>query len=111
MDKAVAIGRLERFIADWERENGMIVTPDIKPGTGKKVAVVGSGPASLVVAADVRREGHEVAIFEAFHKPGGVMLYGIPEFRLPKVIVQKEIDTLTDMGVKINTNFVEGRTR
>ena len=111
VDKAVAIGRLERFIADWERENGLIATPDVKSETGKKVAIVGSGPASLVVAADVRREGHEVAIFEAFHKPGGVMLYGIPEFRLPKAIVQKEIDTLTDMGVKINTNFVVGRTR
>lgn len=111
VDKSVAIGRLERFIADWERENGMISIPDVKPETGKKVAIVGSGPASLVVAADVRREGHEVAIFEAFHKPGGVMMYGIPEFRLPKAIVQKEIDTLKGMGVKINTNFVVGRTR
>jgi glutamate synthase (NADPH/NADH) small chain len=111
IDKSVAIGRLERFIADWERENGMIAVPEIKASTGKKVAVVGSGPASLVVAADVRREGHSVSIFEAFHKPGGVMLYGIPEFRLPKSIVQKEIDTLTAMGVEINTNFVVGRTR
>lgn len=111
VDKSVAIGRLERFIADWERENGDINKPTIKPPTGKKVAVVGSGPASLVVAADVRREGHEVTIFEAFHKLGGVMLYGIPEFRLPKDIVQKEIDILVDMGIKIETNYVVGRTR
>ncbi|OGV50649.1 MAG: glutamate synthase (NADPH), homotetrameric [Lentisphaerae bacterium GWF2_52_8] len=111
VDKAVAIGRLERFVADWEREQGKTATPSVKPSTGKKLAVIGSGPASLVVAADVRREGHDVTIFEAFHKPGGVMLYGIPEFRLPKKIVQLEIDTLSAMGVKIVTNFVVGKTR
>jgi len=111
VEKSVAIGRLERYVADWERENGNIEVPEVKPETGKKVAVVGSGPASLVVAADVRREGHEVTIFEAFHKPGGVMLYGIPEFRLPKGIVQQEIDTLVAMGVEIKPNFVIGRTR
>jgi len=111
VEKSVSIGRLERFIADWERETGEIQTPEVKPETGKKVAIVGSGPASLVVAADVRREGHAVTIFEAFHKPGGVMVYGIPEFRLPKAIVQKEIDTLADMGVELKTNFVVGRTR
>ncbi|HBC88968.1 MAG TPA: glutamate synthase (NADPH), homotetrameric [Lentisphaeria bacterium] len=110
-EKSVSIGRLERFVADWERENGKMKTPEVKPDTGKKVAVIGSGPASLVVAADVRREGHAVTIFEAFHKPGGVMIYGIPEFRLPKKIVQMEIDTLTAMGVEIKTNFVIGRTR
>lgn len=110
VDQGVAIGRLERFVADWERENG-IQTPTVKPETGKKVAVVGSGPASLVAAADIRREGHSVTIFEAFHKPGGVMIYGIPEFRLPKAIVQTEIDTLTAMGVEIKTDFVVGRTR
>lgn len=109
-DKAVSIGRLERFVADWEREQG-IQPPPVKASTGKRVAVVGSGPASLVVAADVRREGHEVTILEAFHKPGGVMIYGIPEFRLPKAIVQLEIDTLKAMGVEIRTNFVVGRTR
>jgi len=110
VDKAVSIGRLERFAADWERERG-ISPPGVKPETGKKVAVVGSGPASLVAAADVRREGHAVTMFEAFHKPGGVMVYGIPEFRLPKAIVQLEIDTLEAMGVELRTNFVVGRTR
>ncbi|NQT94261.1 MAG: NADPH-dependent glutamate synthase, partial [Lentisphaerae bacterium] len=109
-DKAVSIGRLERFVADWERDHD-IAAPSVKPDTGKKVAVVGGGPASLVVAADVRREGHAVTIFEAFHRPGGVMVYGIPEFRLPKAIVQVEVDTLAAMGVEIRTNFVVGRTR
>lgn len=110
-EKAVSIGRLERFVADWERESGKIRIPEVKPETGKKVAVIGSGPAGIIVAGDVRREGHAVTIFEAFHKPGGVMVYGIPEFRLPKKIVQMEIDILTAMGVKIITNFVVGRTR
>jgi glutamate synthase (NADPH/NADH) small chain len=111
VEKSVSIGRLERFVADWERESGKMKAPAVKPETGIKVAVIGSGPASLVVAADVRREGHAVTIFEAFHKPGGVMIYGIPEFRLPKKIVQMEIDTLSAMGVEIKTNFVIGRTR
>ena len=111
VEKAVAIGRLERFVADWERENGQIQTPPVKPETGKKVAIVGSGPAGLVVAADVRREGHHVTIFEAFHKLGGVMRYGIPEFRLPNDIVDEEINTLKKMGVEFQTNFVVGRTR
>ena len=110
-DKAVAIGRIERFVADLQRESGKQGTPQVKPSTGKKVAVIGSGPASITVAADVRREGHDVTMFEAFHKPGGVLIYGIPEFRLPKTIVQKEIDTLQAMGVKLETNFVVGRTR
>ncbi len=111
VDKAVSIGRLERFVADWERETGRLQPPAVKPPTGRKVAVIGSGPASLVVAADTRREGHAVTLFEAFHKPGGVMIYGIPEFRLPKAIVQAEIDTLTAMGVEFWPNFVVGRTR
>ncbi len=111
VDKAVAIGRLERFAADWERDNGKITPPSIKKSTGKKVAVIGSGPAGLTVAADVAREGHQVVIFEAFHKAGGVMVYGIPEFRLPKAIVQTEVDTLKAMGVEIKTNFLVGRTR
>jgi len=111
VDKSVAIGRLERFIADWERSTGKIAIPEIKPETGKKVAVVGSGPAGLVVAADCRREGHQVTIFEAFHKLGGVLRYGIPEFRLPNEIIDREIETLRLMGVEIKTNFVVGRTR
>ena len=81
--QAVSIGRLERFTADWERAQGDPDIPPVKPPTGKKVAVIGSGPAGITVAADVRREGHAVTLFEAFHKPGGVMAYGIPEFRLP----------------------------
>ncbi len=110
VDKAVAIGRLERFVADWERENGLIKAPAVAAATGKKVAVIGSGPAGLTVAADVRREGHDVTIFEAFHKTGGVMVYGIPEFRLPKAIVAKEVETLKAMGVTFRTNFLVGRT-
>jgi glutamate synthase (NADPH/NADH) small chain len=110
LGQAVSIGRLERFAADRERERG-IAPPPVKAGTGRKVAVVGSGPAGLVAAADVRREGHAVTIFEAFHKPGGVMVYGIPEFRLPKAIVRTEIETLRAMGVEIRTDFVVGRTR
>lgn len=109
--KAVAIGRLERFVADLERESGQMKPPQVKPETGKRVAVIGSGPASITVAADVRREGHAVTMFEAFQKPGGVMVYGIPEFRLPKKIVQKEIDALVAMGVELRTDFVVGRTR
>ncbi len=111
VNKSVSIGRLERFAADWERSTGRISIPEIKPSTGKKVAVVGSGPAGLVVAADCRREGHHVTIFEAFHKLGGVLRYGIPEFRLPNDIIDNEIQTLTAMGVEFRTNFVVGKTR
>lgn len=111
VDRAVSIGRLERYVADWERESGLIETPPVKPATGKKVGIIGTGPAGLTVAADIRREGHDVVLFEAFHKPGGVMIYGIPEFRLPKAIVQKEIDTLTAMGCTLETNYIVGRTR
>lgn len=111
VEKSVSIGRLERYVADIERASGNLVPPAVKPETGKKVAIVGSGPAGLTVAADVRREGHSVTIFEAFHKPGGVMVYGIPEFRLPKSIVQAEIDVLKEMGVELRTDFVVGRTR
>lgn len=111
VDKAVSIGRLERFVSDWEREQGSVQIPAVKPETGKKVAIVGSGPAGLVVATDVRREGHDVTIFEAFHKPGGVVRYGIPEFRLPNTLVDADIDCLDKMGVKLETNFVVGRTR
>ena len=111
VDQAVSIGRIERYVADWAAANGKIATPEVKAKTGRKVAIIGSGPASITVAADVRREGHEVHMFEAFHKPGGVMIYGIPEFRLPKQIVADEIDALKDMGVKLETNFLVGRTR
>lgn len=111
LDQAVSIGRLERFVADWERESGRMKPPAVKPATGKRVGVIGSGPASITVAADVRREGHDVTVFEAFHRPGGVLLYGIPEFRLPKAIVDQEIDSLRSMGVEIKTDFVIGRTR
>ena len=107
--KAVSIGRLERFVADLNKNSDSI--PAVAAETGKKVAIIGSGPGGIVTAADVRRAGHDVTVFEAFHKPGGVMVYGIPEFRLPKAIVQEEIDTLTKMGVKIVYNFIVGRTR
>ena len=109
-EQAVAIGRLERFVADWERNNNKITIPPVAPETGKKVAIIGSGPAGLTVAADVRREGHSVTVFEAFHKTGGVMVYGIPEFRLPKEIVAKEVENLEKMGVEFKTNFLVGRT-
>ncbi|MFO7535771.1 MAG: NADPH-dependent glutamate synthase [Kiritimatiellia bacterium] len=111
VERAVSIGRLERYAADLERESQSFRLPPVKPATGKRVAVIGSGPASITVAADVRREGHAVTLFEAFHKPGGVLLYGIPEFRLPKKIVEQEIEALKAMGVEIRTNFLVGRTR
>ncbi|MBO5125099.1 MAG: NADPH-dependent glutamate synthase [Spirochaetaceae bacterium] len=110
VEKSVAIGRLERFVADYERENNLQTLPDIAPDTGKRVAIIGSGPAGLTAAADVRRDGHEVVVFEAFHKSGGVMVYGIPEFRLPKTIVSQEIDQLKRMGVQFRENFLVGRT-
>jgi glutamate synthase (NADPH/NADH) small chain len=109
-EKAVSIGRLERFVADWERANHKVSQPKCAAKTGKKVAVVGSGPAGLTVAADCARAGHAVTVFEAFHKAGGVMLYGIPEFRLPKAIVADEVENLKKMGVIFETNFLVGRT-
>ncbi len=109
-EKSVAIGRLERFVADFERENNLQTVAEVASPTGKKVAIVGSGPAGLTVAADVCRAGHEVTVFEAFHKEGGVMVYGIPEFRLPKDIVAKEVNMLKKMGVQFRTNFLVGRT-
>ena len=107
--KPVAIGYLERFVADYERESGKVEVPACKPDTGKKVAIVGSGPAGLSCANDLRQLGHDVTVFEALHKLGGVLVYGIPEFRLPKGIVEKEIDGLRQMGVKFETNAVIGR--
>jgi glutamate synthase (NADPH/NADH) small chain len=105
----VGIGRLERFAADWERAKGNGETPDTKKTTGKKVAVVGSGPAGLTVAGDLALLGHKVTIFEALHKPGGVLVYGIPEFRLPKKIVEKEIEYVKKLGVEIKTSMVIGK--
>ena len=107
----VAIGRLERFIADWEASQGKIEIPPKLPSTGKHVAVVGSGPGGLTVAGDLIKLGHEVVIFEALHKAGGVLVYGIPEFRMPKKIVQREVDYLLKLGVKLETSFVVGKTK
>lgn len=106
----ISTGNLERFCADWEREHGPMQLPQIKPNNGKKVGIVGSGPAGLTTAGELIKEGFDVTIFEALHEPGGVLVYGIPEFRLPKAIVQKEIDYLISLGVKLEKNFVVGKT-
>ncbi len=106
----VAIGNLEKFVADMEREQGNGELPPKSDPTGKRVAVVGSGPSGLTVAGDLILKGHEVTIFEAFHKPGGVLVYGIPEFRLPKEIVYSEVNTLERLGVKVECNTVVGKT-
>ncbi len=104
----VGIGRLERFVADWYREN--VVEKPAKPASnGKKVAVVGSGPAGLTCASDLAKDGYQVTIFEAFHTAGGVLVYGIPEFRLPKAIVRSEVEKLQALGVEIMTDMVIGR--
>jgi len=107
----VAIGRLERFAADWEAAQEHMEMPMIPEKTGKKVAVIGSGPAGITVAGDLILRGHEVTLFEALHEPGGVLTYGIPEFRLPGRIVQREIEYLQKLGVKLVCNFVVGKTR
>ncbi len=106
----VAIGRLERFCADWEGENEACRV-DVKPDTGKRIAVVGAGPAGLTVAGEMRRRGYAVTVFELLHVAGGVLMYGIPEFRLPKAIVQREINALCEIGVDIEVNKVIGRTQ
>ncbi len=106
----VAIGRLERFVADFERVTGNVGIPGIAPPTGKRVAVVGAGPAGLTVAGDLARIGHDVTLFEALHKPGGVLVYGIPEFRLPKDIVQAEVDYILKLGAKLECNAVIGKS-
>ena len=107
--ESVGIGRLERFVADWHREHAA-AAPEKPASNGHKVAVVGSGPAGLTCAGDLARKGYDVTVFEALHLAGGVLVYGIPEFRLPKAIVQKEVDGLKAMGVTIATDTVVGRT-
>jgi glutamate synthase (NADPH/NADH) small chain len=106
--ESVAIGRLERFVADWEAMQGTPPIPELPAPTGKKVAVVGCGPAGVTVAADLVRKGHHVTIFEALHEPGGVLVYGIPEFRLPKAIVRREVEYVCRLGVKLVKDFVVG---
>lgn len=109
-EPAVAIGYLERFAADYERESGNIVLPEIKPSNGVKIAVVGSGPAGLSFAGDMAKKGYEVTVFEALHEIGGVLKYGIPEFRLPNRIVDVEIENLRKMGVTFITDCIIGKT-
>ena len=106
----VAIGNLERFVADFERTSGQLGLPANAPATGKSVAIVGSGPAGLSAAGDLVQKGHRVRVFEALHELGGVLVYGIPEFRLPKSIVKGEVDNLRHMGVEFETNVVVGRS-
>ncbi len=105
----VGIGRLERFLADYERKKGVVI-PKIAKSTGKKVAVVGAGPAGLTCAGDLAKMGHKVTLYEALHDPGGVLMYGIPEFRLPKEIVKAEVDYISKLGVDINYDVVIGKT-
>ena len=109
-EPAVAIGYLERFAADYERESGNIVLPEIKPSNGVKIAVIGSGPAGLSFAGDMAKKGYEVTVFEALHEIGGVLKYGIPEFRLPNRIVDVEIENLRKMGVAFITDCIIGKT-
>jgi glutamate synthase (NADPH/NADH) small chain len=106
----VAIGRLERFAADYLRSEGTAQPLPNAPPTGKRVAVIGSGPAGLTIAGDLARRGHAVTIFEAFQKPGGVLMYGIPEFRLPKEIVEREVDDLVRLGVELRINCIVGES-
>jgi len=106
----VAIGNLERFIADFERNSGQLGLPPNAPSTGKNIAIVGSGPAGLSAAGDLVQKGHRVRVFEALHELGGVLIYGIPEFRLPKSIVKGEVDNLRKMGVEFETNVVVGKS-
>lgn len=106
--ESVGIGRLERFVADYHREHGKAAEVNIKPN-GKKVAVVGAGPAGLTCAGDLARKGYDVTVFEAFHTAGGVLIYGIPEFRLPKSVVAAEVENLKNLGVKLMTDMVIGK--
>ena len=109
-EKPVSIGYLERYVADAERDKGEMRVPPRRPATGKRVAVVGSGPAGLTVAGELAKLGHTVTIFEALHEPGGVLIYGIPEFRLPKAIVKAEVDYLRALGVSVECDMVIGKT-
>jgi glutamate synthase (NADPH/NADH) small chain len=104
-----AIGRVERFLGDYAMEHNLTITPDIAPATGKTVAIIGSGPAGLTAASDLAQKGHKVTVFEALHKPGGVLFYGIPQFRLPKEILLREIDGMKDMGVDFVMNYPVGK--
>ena len=106
----VAVGALERFVADWAQDHLDELNTNVDPDTGRRVAIVGSGPAGLTAAGELAKSGHRVTVFEAFHAPGGVLIYGIPEFRLPKDIVQKEVDRLKGLGVQIEVNAVVGKT-
>ncbi|MDH5439521.1 MAG: NADPH-dependent glutamate synthase [Candidatus Bathyarchaeota archaeon] len=105
----VNIGALERFLADWERKSG-VDKPEIVPSTGKRVAVIGSGPAGLTAAAELAKLGHDVTVFEALHAPGGVLMYGIPEFRMPKDVVMDEVKYVESLGAKLRTDVIIGRT-
>jgi glutamate synthase (NADPH) small chain len=107
----VAIGRLERFAADYERDRGAVTIPAVATPNGKKVAVIGAGPSGLTIAGDLVKLGYDITVFEALHKAGGVLIYGIPEFRLPKAIVEAEVDYLKKLGVKVVTNAVVGRLK
>ncbi|HCZ06342.1 MAG TPA: glutamate synthase (NADPH), homotetrameric [Thermotogae bacterium] len=106
----VAIGRLERFVADWEAEHIGLKLPEIPPRRSEKVAVIGAGPGGITCAADLAKLGYKVVMFEAFHKPGGVLIYGIPEFRLPKAIVEREMAYIRALGVEVRTNVIVGKT-
>jgi glutamate synthase (NADPH/NADH) small chain len=107
---AVSVGKIEAFLADWEREEGGVELPPVGLETGKRVAIIGAGPSGLACAGDLRRFGHDAVVFEAFHKAGGVLVYGIPEFRLPKSIVQAEVDNLSKMGVRFEFDTIVGQT-
>jgi len=106
----VAVGALERFVADWALDHRDELTPAIHPASGQRLAIVGSGPAGLTAAGELAKAGNDVTIFEAFHAPGGVLIYGIPEFRLPKDIVQQEVERLKSLGVRIEVNAIVGKT-
>lgn len=110
-EESVAIGRLERFAADYERKSGDVLIPELPAKNGKKVAVIGAGPSGLTIAGDLVKLGYDVTVYEALHKAGGVLVYGIPEFRLPKSIVEAEVQYLEKLGVNIETNAVIGRLK